>query len=95
MACQYCQYALLRLALPNFVSTTVMTGDLPNAVLALTDLLLRHRSLIATGSGQLKEPLRLLVGFLMGCLVTAAAAYFLADWATMLVDAAAMSQAHG
>jgi len=33
---------------------------------------------------RLKSSLRLLVGFLVGCLVAAAAVYFLADWAWSL-----------
>jgi uncharacterized membrane protein YoaK (UPF0700 family) len=34
------QYALLRLALPKVVSTSVMTGNLTNAVLSLIEMLL-------------------------------------------------------
>src|SRR5262245_13576658 len=33
-----CQYALLRLAIPGAISTAVMTGNLTNTVLSLTDL---------------------------------------------------------
>lgn len=79
-----CQYALLRLALPKVVSMAVMTGNLTNATLSLMNLLLKRRSLVAEETEQLKGSLRLLVGFLVGCLLAAAAVSFLADWAWSL-----------
>jgi uncharacterized membrane protein YoaK (UPF0700 family) len=79
-----CQYALLRLALPKVVSTAVMTGNLTNAILSLTEILSKRRSLVAADAEQLKGSLRLLVGFLAGCVVAAAAVFFLADWAWSL-----------
>lgn len=79
-----CQYALLRLALPKVVSTAVMTGNLTNATLSLMGLLWKSQLPDAADAEQLKESLRLLVGFLLGCLVAAAAVSFLADWAWSL-----------
>lgn len=79
-----CQYALLRLALPHVVSTAVMTGNLTNAVLSLMDLLPRGRSIAAADAERLRRSLHLLLGFVVGCLVAAAAVSFLADWAWSL-----------
>ena len=76
-----CQYALLRLALPRVVSTAVMTGNLTNATLSLMGLLWKRHSSSRADAERLKESLRLLVGFLVGCLVAAGAVPFLADWA--------------
>jgi uncharacterized membrane protein YoaK (UPF0700 family) len=60
------QYALLRLALPNAVSTAVMTGNLTNTVLSLMELLSPQQPLMPVDLGRLKRSLRLLIGFLMG-----------------------------
>jgi uncharacterized membrane protein YoaK (UPF0700 family) len=79
-----CQYALIRLALPQVVSTAVMTGNLTNSVLSLMDRLLKPNSMTAADTKRLNESLRLLAGFLMGCLVAAATVSFLADWAWIL-----------
>jgi uncharacterized membrane protein YoaK (UPF0700 family) len=79
-----CQYALLRLALPKVVSTAVMTGNLTNSVLSLMEMLAKHPSLAAADAEQLKSTLRLLAGFLVGCLAAAIAIYLLADWAWSL-----------
>src|SRR6516225_1319410 len=79
-----CQYALLRLALPRVVSTAVMTGNLTNATLSLMGLLSKRHSPSRVDAERLKESLRLLVGFLVGCVVAAAAVSFLADWAWSL-----------
>jgi uncharacterized membrane protein YoaK (UPF0700 family) len=76
-----CQYALLRLAIPGAISTAVMTGNLTNAVLSLMDMLSRGRPLIAVDAGRLKKSLHLLFGFLVGCVVAAAAVSTLGDWA--------------
>jgi uncharacterized membrane protein YoaK (UPF0700 family) len=86
-----CQYALLRLALPKVVSTAVMTGNLTNATLSLLGLLWKSRSPRAADTGRLKESSRLLIGFLLGCLIAAAAVSFLADWAWSLPVALAAS----
>jgi uncharacterized membrane protein YoaK (UPF0700 family) len=79
-----CQFALLRLALPKVVSTAVMTGNLTNAVLSLMEIASRRRSLAAADTERLKRSLRLLVGFLIGCLVAAAAVSYAAEWAWSL-----------
>jgi uncharacterized membrane protein YoaK (UPF0700 family) len=75
------QYALLRLALPKAVSTAVMTGNLTNAVLSLMELTSPRRPLMPVDRDRLKSSLRLLIGFLVGCVVAAAAISVLRDWA--------------
>jgi uncharacterized membrane protein YoaK (UPF0700 family) len=78
-----CQYALFRLAIPAAVSTAVMTGNLTNAVLALMDR--RSRTPLMTGDDdKLKKSIYLLVGFLVGCVVAAAAIPLLGDWIWIL-----------
>jgi uncharacterized membrane protein YoaK (UPF0700 family) len=42
-----CQYALLRLALPNAISTAVMTGNLTNTVLSIMDAISRGHPLMS------------------------------------------------
>jgi uncharacterized membrane protein YoaK (UPF0700 family) len=79
-----CQYALLRLALPQVVSTAVMTGNLTNAVLSLMQVISDRGSITATDTEPLKRSLHLLAGFLLGCVVGAAAVPLLADWAWSL-----------
>ena len=79
-----CQFALFRLALPGGISTAVMTGNLTNTVLALMDMLSHGRSLMTADAGRLKRSLRLLFGFLVGCIVAAVAVSLLADWAWSL-----------
>jgi uncharacterized membrane protein YoaK (UPF0700 family) len=78
-----CQYALLRLAVPGAISTAVMTGNLTNSVLLLMDLWVGH-SLTADERTRLTRSARLLLGFLFGCLVAAAAVSLFADWAWTL-----------
>jgi len=75
------QYALLRLALPKAVSTAVMTGNLTNTVLSLMEMLSTQQPLLPVDRGRLKKSLRLLIGFLVGCIVAAAAISVLGDWA--------------
>jgi uncharacterized membrane protein YoaK (UPF0700 family) len=84
-----CQYALLRLALPEVVSTAVMTGNLTNAILSLMEMLAQRRAPMAADAKALKKSLQLLVGFLAGCLLAAAAVFLLADWAWSLPAALA------
>jgi uncharacterized membrane protein YoaK (UPF0700 family) len=79
-----CQYALLRLALPEVVSTAVMTGNLTNTILSLMDLLSKGRTLPFADASRLKRSLYLLVGFLLGCVVAAVAVPTLRDWAWTL-----------
>ena len=70
-----CQYALLRLAIPGAISTAVMTGNLTNTVLSLIDL--RKGSCLA--ADRLRS-LRLLFGFLLGCVMAACVVALLGDW---------------
>jgi uncharacterized membrane protein YoaK (UPF0700 family) len=76
-----CQYALLRLAVPGALSTAVMTGNLTNTVLSLLDTLSPTQPLMEGASERLKRSLHLLCGFLVGCVVAAAAVSLLGDWA--------------
>jgi uncharacterized membrane protein YoaK (UPF0700 family) len=75
-----CQFALLRLAIPGAISTAVMTGNLTNAVLSSLDLLPRGSPLLSDHTRRLKQALQLLLGFLAGCVVAAAAVSLLGDW---------------
>src|ERR1700720_412165 len=79
-----CQYALLRLAIPGAISTAVMTGNLTRTVLSLMDILPHGRPLMTGDPGRLKRSLRLLFGFLVGCIVAATAISLLGDWAWSL-----------
>lgn len=79
-----CQFALLRLALPVAPSTAVMTGNLTNAVLGLMDLSARPQPLLLTDPGKIAAALRLLVGFLLGCVIATIAVMHLGDWAWSL-----------
>jgi uncharacterized membrane protein YoaK (UPF0700 family) len=83
------QYALLRLAFAKVVSTAVMTGNLTNVVLSLMDLLSPQQPLMAVDRARLKSSLRLLVGFLVGCFVAAAAIPILGDWVWLIPTALA------
>ena len=58
------QYALLRLALPKVVSTSMMTGNLTNAVLSLVEMLLARGSFEAADFGT--EKLVAFIGRLSG-----------------------------
>ena len=81
VAAMACQYALLRLAIPGAISTAVMTGNLTNTVLSLMDLLSRrHRALLPVDAGRLRRSWHLLLGFLLGCVVSASAVSVLGDW---------------
>jgi uncharacterized membrane protein YoaK (UPF0700 family) len=79
-----CQYALLRLAVPDTPSTAVMTGNLTNAVLSLLDTLARNRPLGQDANARLKKTLKLLGGFFSGCVAGAAAVSVVGDWAWSL-----------
>jgi len=79
-----CQYALLRLAIPGAISTAVMTGNLTNTVLSLLDLLSKGRPLMVDDWERLRRSVQLLLGFLLGCIIAAAAVPLLADWAWSL-----------
>jgi len=84
VAAMACQYALLRLALPQVVSTAVMTGNLTNAILALMQMVSNGHSVTAAEQERLKSSLHLLGGFLLGCAAAAVTVPFLADWAWSL-----------
>ena len=84
-----CQYALLRLAVPGAISTAVMTGNLANAVLSAMDLLTDRHPLLPQDSTPLNRSLGRLFGFLLGCVVAAAAASLAGDWAWSLPAALA------
>jgi len=75
-----CQFALFRLAIPGAISTAVMTGNLANTVLGLTDLLSKD-PLMTADKDRLKRSLPLLIGFLMGCVFAAVAVSWSAEWA--------------
>jgi uncharacterized membrane protein YoaK (UPF0700 family) len=57
-----------------------MTG-MRNAVLSLMDLLSRRDRLLPVDSSRLTRSLHLLVGFLIGCFIAAAAVAAMGDWA--------------
>ena len=76
-----CQYALLRLAVPGAISTAVMTGNLANAVLSAMDLLSARNPLLPHDSTPLNRSLQRLLGFILGCVVAAAAVSAAGDWA--------------
>jgi uncharacterized membrane protein YoaK (UPF0700 family) len=84
-----CQYALLRLAVPGVISTAVMTGNLANAVLSAMDLLTDRHPLLPHDSTPLNHSLGRLFGFLLGCVIAAAAASLAGDWAWSLPAALA------
>ena len=84
-----CQYALFRLAMPRAVSTAVMTGNLTNTVLSLMDASSPGHELLPLDASRLKRSVYLLVGFLVGCVVAAAAISVLGDWAWSLPAALA------
>jgi uncharacterized membrane protein YoaK (UPF0700 family) len=70
--------------MPRAVSTSVMTGNLTNTVLSLMDASSPGHELMPADAGRLKRSVYLLVGFLVGCVVAAAAISVLGDWAWSL-----------
>jgi uncharacterized membrane protein YoaK (UPF0700 family) len=84
-----CQYALLRLTIPDAISTAVMTGNLTNTMLSLMDLLSRRHPPLPVDADRLRKSLHLLFGFLLGCVVGTAAVMLLGDWAWSLPTALA------
>ena len=77
-----CQFALLRLTMPGAPSTAVMTGNLTNISLALAEAIWRTRpGSVRDTERRPRESLYLLIGFLAGCVVAAAAVDYLGDWA--------------
>jgi uncharacterized membrane protein YoaK (UPF0700 family) len=92
-----CQFALLRLAVPDAPSTAVMTGNLTSGMLSPLDGLARNQPLIDGTSEQLKKRLSLVAGFFTGCVARAAAVSVLGDWAwsvPVVLAAAAVALHH-
>src|ERR1700676_3334805 len=56
----------------------------PNTILSLMDLLSSRDPLLPVDAGRLRRSLHLLLGFLLGCVVAAAAVSLLGDWAWSL-----------
>jgi len=79
-----CQFALLRLSVPDAPSTTVMTANLTNTVLALLDTLSRTQPLTEGANERLKRILKVLAGFFAGCVAGAVAVALLGSWAWSL-----------
>jgi len=63
------------------VLVTRRGGNLTNTVLSLMDMLSKRRRLLTTDADRLRRSLHLLIGFLVGCLVAAAAVSMMGDWA--------------
>lgn len=84
-----CQFALLRLTMPVAPSTAVMTGNLTNAVLALVDIGSRTGPSALKDSRRITGPLRLLVGFFLGCVLATVAIMYMGDIAWSLPAALA------
>src|SRR5262245_40808225 len=78
------QFSLLHLAVTGAPSTAVMTGNLTNTVLALLDTLSRTQPVTEGASERLTRTVKLLVGFLAGCVAGAAAVLLLGEWAWSL-----------
>lgn len=70
--------------MPRAGSTSVMTGNLTNSVLSLMDASSPGHELLPVDTERLRRSLYLLVGFLVGCVVAAAAISELGDWAWSL-----------
>ncbi|WP_076866475.1 DUF1275 family protein [Bradyrhizobium mercantei] len=84
-----CQYALLRIAVRGAISTAVMSGNLANAVLSAMDLLSIRHPLLPHDATPLNHSLGRLAGFLLGCVVAAAAVSVAGDWTWSLPAALA------
>ena len=78
-----CQFALLRIIMPNAPSTAVMTGNLSSSTLALLDIMW-NEPLIAGGKQRLRKQFTLLLGFFAGCTAGAASVLWCGDWAWSL-----------
>lgn len=84
-----CQYTLMRLTVPEAPLTGVMTSNLTNAVLSLLDIVAPIQPARTDSAERLRVTLHLLIGFLVGCIVAAAAVPLLGDWAWALPAALA------
>jgi uncharacterized membrane protein YoaK (UPF0700 family) len=78
-----CQFALLRLIMPNAPSTAVMTGNLSAAVLAILDVM-ASEPIMNNAKQRLRKQLTLLLGFFGGCTAGGAAVLSCGDWAWFL-----------
>jgi len=76
-----CQFALLRLTIPEAPSTAVMTGNTTNLVLSLLDTISRGEPLTRGARERLNKTIPALVGFFAGCLTGAFAFSWLGNWA--------------
>ena len=77
-----CQFSLLRLTMPVAPTTAVMTGNLTTTFLFLFDTSAHSQLLMMRDRGKLRETAHLLIGFLVGCLMSAIAIGFLGhEWA--------------
>jgi uncharacterized membrane protein YoaK (UPF0700 family) len=84
------QFAFLRLTRPEAPSTAVMTGNLTYAVLSLMDATFESGPRARDAAERLTRSLRLLIGFLTGCVLAGVAVHNWADcaWAFPCVLAA-------
>jgi uncharacterized membrane protein YoaK (UPF0700 family) len=79
-----CQYALFRIALPDVVSTAVMTGNLTNTVLSLMNAVSSTKLLAENSAQKWRKSVPLLVGFFIGCVVATVAVSLFGEWAWSL-----------
>ena len=77
-----CQFALLRLTMPVAPTTAVMTGNLTTIFLFLFDASAHSQLLMMRDTEKVRGTTYLLIGFLVGCLMSAVAIGFLGhEWA--------------
>jgi uncharacterized membrane protein YoaK (UPF0700 family) len=76
-----CQFALLRLGIPDAPSAAVMTGNLTNTTLSIVFDVFARRREAGPSPKRLSKSLPPLVGFLVGCVLGAAAVSAVGDWA--------------
>ncbi len=68
-----CQFALLRLTMPGAPSTAVMTGNLTSISLAVVQAIWQTQPASSRDTERSRGSLALLIGFLAGCVISAAA----------------------
>lgn len=79
-----CQFVLFRLAIPQSISTAIMTGGLTDMVLYALDWLSPNRRLMDDERDRLKRSFKLLLGFAIGCVAAGMAIPTMGDWAWVL-----------
>ena len=84
-----CQNALLYMTIAGAPSTAVMTGNLVSATLGLLDALSPDPATRKDAGPHIRKVLPLLLGFLLGCVLAAAAVSLVGDWAWSLPAALA------